>query len=288
MYRCGATEKQRAAFIILIDCSLSMSQPSQLGSLNFSKLEIANLICNLIIDELVERSRAFHRICHLYDLAVLGYSQGNVISLFTGEEPSFTPIDRLNDIIPMPTTIYNNHVDKDGTVQSVPITYHRWINAQASGSTPMFEALASVFSLADAWCHDVQNRYSFPPIVINITDGAANDSDRASLIDISKRIQSLHTEEGNALLFNVMLTSDPIEQHVLVPNNRRFKSNNRELTTLFHMSSVIPKELEYRIGYIMVARHRGPYRAVIKDFSAVDLAAMINTGTQSIHVVKYP
>lgn len=286
MYREIVTHNRRAAFVIIIDCSLSMLQPSELGFLNRSKMGVAELVCNLIIDELVLRAVSHNKVRNYYDIAVLGYSQDNVVSLLNDGEPGFIAIDRLVDAMPMPITVFSTPTAEDGTTMKVPITYHPWITPRASGSTPMFEALATTYTLVDTWCRDLDNRYSFPPIVINITDGAGNDGDRAALIDMAKRIQSTHTEDGNTLLFNVQLTSDPIKKRVIMPNNRRFKSNDRDMITLFHMSSVIPKCLEHKIAYVMNIRRKGPYRAILKDFSPCDIASILSTGTESVNCVK--
>ena len=288
MYREVVTHNRRAAFVILIDCSLSMLQPSQLGNLNRSKMEIAELVCNLIVDELALRAINHDRVRNYYDIAVLGYSNNDVVSLLSGDAPGFISIDRLVDMTPMPKTIYGKHEKPDGTIVDVPITYHQWIEPRAGGSTPMFEALANTYTLVDTWCRDIDNRYSFPPIVINITDGAGNDSDSAALIDMSARIQSTHTEDGNTLMFNLLLTSDPIDKRIAMPNNRTFKSNNRELMTLFRMSSVIPKCLEPKIAYVMNIKRRGPYRAVLKDYSPCDISSILSTGTESVNCVRKP
>jgi uncharacterized protein YegL len=283
MYREIVTHNRRAAFVILIDCSLSMLQPSNLGNLNRSKIEIAELVCNLIIDELTLRAISHGKVRNYYDIAVLGYAQNDVISLLSGDEPDLIAINKLVDMTPMPKTIYGQQTRSDGTVVDVPITYHQWINPRASGSTPMFEALANAYTLVDRWCRDIDNRFSFPPIVINITDGAGNDSDSAALIDMSTRIQSLHTEDGNTLFFNLLLTSDPINKRLAMPNNRTFKSKSRELMTLFKMSSIIPKCLEPKIAYVMNIKRRGPYRALLKDFSPCDISSILSTGTESVN-----
>lgn len=286
MYREIVTHNRRAAFVILIDCSLSMLQPSHLGNLNRSKMEVAELVCNLMIDELTLRAAKIDKVRNYYDIAVLGYSQNEVVSLLPGDSPDFIAINRLAEMMPMPRTIYGKFTKPNGTVVDAPITYHPWIDPHASGSTPMFEALATTYTLVDTWCRDIDNRYSFPPIVINITDGAGNDSDSAALIDMATRIQSTHTEDGNTLLFNLLLTSDPLNKRLAMPNNRTFKSKSRELMTLFKMSSVIPKCLEPKIAYVMNIKRRGPYRALLKDFSPCDISSILSTGTESVNCVR--
>jgi hypothetical protein len=52
---------------------------------------------------------------------------------------------------------------------------------------------------------------SFPPIVINITDGVVTDSpfQGASINEWAERLRTLKTNDGPALLFNVFLSPQP-------------------------------------------------------------------------------
>jgi hypothetical protein len=47
---------------------------------------------------------------------------------------------------------------------------------------------------------------SFPPIVINITDGESNDGDPTELL---KSLTNLSTSDGNVMLFNIHLSANP-------------------------------------------------------------------------------
>ena len=62
---------------------------------------------------------------------------------------------------------------------------------EAAGQTPMCEALRRVRDIAAAWCADPAHAESFPPMVFNITDGEASDSDEEELAQIAGRIRSL-------------------------------------------------------------------------------------------------
>lgn len=71
----------------------------------------------------------------------------------------------------------------------------------------MYEALLYVHDLVEAWCRRPEHRESFPPLVFNITDGEASDSDEEELAQIAGRIRSLGTDDGRALLVNIHLAS---------------------------------------------------------------------------------
>ena len=286
MYRQIVTHNRRAAILILVDCSLSMLQPNYIGALNRSKMEVVEITCNMMIDELVERATRHGFVRNYYDIAVIGYSHDEVRSLLRGDSEGFVPVNKLVDMAPMPKTTTVHNIPFPDGIRDINITYRPWIEPRAGGATPMCEALAYAYSLVDAWCRDLDNRDCFPPIVINITDGVGNDSNTAALMDISERITKTNTTDGNTLFFNVLLTSNPIDQRVALPHRSKYRSTNRDAMTLFKMSSLIPKCLEGEMAYLMELNHRGPYRGFMMDFAPVDLMSLLNSGTESRHRIR--
>lgn len=286
MYKQVVTHNRRAAIVFLIDCSLSMMQQTRIGTLTCSKMEMAEIICNLMIDELVIRAERHGSVRNYYDIAALGYSNYGVVSLLPGNTEGFMPVDRLIELMPMPKTILN-HTTIEGTEVEIPISYHTWVTPKAGGTSPMLEALAHTYMIVDEWCHNLDNRDSFPPIIFHITDGAGNDSNSAALIDMASRIMSTHTNDGNTLLFNVQLSSDADDKQVVFPNNRRFTTTNLDSMLLFKMSSVIPKSLESSVSYLLNLNRRGPYRGMMSNYSPCDLTSLINTGTESANSIKH-
>ena len=271
---------------MLVDCSLSMLQPNYIGALNRSKMEITELTCNMMIDELVERCSRHGYVRNYYDIAVIGYSHDEVRSLLPGDSQGFTPMNRLAEMAPMLKTITAHNIPLETGPRDINISYRPWIEPRAGGATPMCEALAYAYSLVDTWCRDLDHRDSFPPIVINITDGVGNDSDTAALIDISSRITSTRTNDGYTLFFNVLLTSNPVEYRVALPHKSKYKTTNRDAMTLFQMSSLIPKCMEEEMAYLLDLKHRGPYRGFMIDFAPVDLMSILNTGTESRNSIR--
>lgn len=287
MYRQPITHRERTAIIFLLDCSMSMLQPTKIGKLVRPKVEIVSLICNLMIDELVVRATRGDRVRNYYDIAVLGYSRGCVESLLPGEGEGFIAVDRLAELMPAPTTVYIEQHDRDGSIINAPITLHEWIAPRAAGSTPMLEALATVHKLVEEWCSNLDNRHSFPPMVFHITDGSCSNTEREALIEIASHIKLTHTEDGNTLLFNIHLSSDIWNNyHEIFPNAKKWVANHPERATLFNMSSTIPKPLEPHVAYLLGLKHRGPYRGVAFNTAPCDLLAILNIGTESINNVK--
>ena len=288
MYKQPITHKARTAILFIVDCSISMLQPTRIGNLIRPKIEIVEYICNIMIDELVLRAVRGNKVRNYYDIAVLGYSMGDVISLLPGQSEGFTAIDRLIEIAPKPKTIYIEQHDTNGSIINAPITFHEWIKPRAAGSTPMHEALAYAYTLIERWCHNLDNRYSFPPMVFHITDGDYNDAHEAELLDIAQRIMQTHTEDGNTLLFNIHLSSDiDDDYHEIFPRAKKFTTDRRDRALLFKMSSIIPKSLEPMVAYLLGLKHRGPYRGVTFNSSPCDLLAILNIGTESANNIRF-
>src|SRR5207249_3336009 len=83
-----------------------------------------------------------------------------------------------------------------------------WIESYAkSYKTEMAEALSGASQAVQNWLNaDPRRHLSFPPVVINITDGQHNG--KGDPIVQAKRLRQLRTDDGPVLLFNCHLTSN--------------------------------------------------------------------------------
>jgi hypothetical protein len=107
----------------------------------------------------------------------------------------------------------------------------------ASGVTPMGEALQRTHRLLQDWV--LQHQASYPPIVINITDGAATDS---GPVPQAEAIRTLSTMDGNALLFNCHISDQAIAP-VVFPDTEHALPDDLA-RTLFRISSPLPVSLK--------------------------------------------
>ena len=76
---------------------------------------------------------------------------------------------------------------------------------------------------------------SFPPIVINITDGQATDGDPAAA---ANTLKDLKTEDGPVLLFNIHVSSRPASPIEFPSDESRLPDDYAK--HLFRMSSPLP------------------------------------------------
>ena len=115
------------------------------------------------------------------------------------------PISRLADDPIRVETRTRLTPDGAGGAEDKKIKFPIWYEPEAAGPTPMCEALdaaaAAVLTFAGAFKH------AFPPIVLNLTDGKPTDGDPAGKAWL---VRMVSTDDGNALLFNLLLSASPL------------------------------------------------------------------------------
>jgi hypothetical protein len=162
--------------------------------------------------------------------------------------------------------------DGAGGLVEVPVEVPYWFEPVANADTPMCEALRVAKGIVEDWIKE--HPKSFPPIVINVTDGEATDGDPEPIAD---EIKKLHVNCKNVLLYNCHISSaggEPV----------RWPSEEKELTDphakkLFRMSSVLPDqavELAQRAGEPVKKGSRG----FVFNADIVDLVKFLDIGTR--------
>ncbi len=89
MYEARISRNHPAAFLILIDQSGSMSEPTTFHGRRMSKSEAVALTVNMLIDELLNRCKREEGYRDYFDIAVQGYHGDRVVSLWGDPERTF-------------------------------------------------------------------------------------------------------------------------------------------------------------------------------------------------------
>ncbi|CAJ65107.1 MULTISPECIES: vWA domain-containing protein [Frankia] len=254
--------------IFLLDQSDSMNLPVG-GRPGVSRAELLADIVNDTIAMIMRRCRKVHTEPTpraYYDLAVIGYYGQEVRSLLGGPLAG----QWLASIPELFGSILR-HEDRDGRPKPV------WVEPFATGPTPMCAAFNQAGRLANGWAAGHQR--SHPPIVINITDGMATDGDSEAVRTWAGRLRSLHTRDGNLLLFNVSL-SDGMSVSV------RFPASSTELPVgdefarlLFDTSSEVPAEMRKRAEYTNDITLAAGARGFVANAAPDDLVLALRVGT---------
>lgn len=219
--------KHPGCFIFLVDQSDSMRQLWRGGGQAASPPSKADGVAHIVnrsLEWLVRRSGGdFEGLKHYFDVAVIGYGvkvgsvlPGNVSHLSLVDSPSLEKAGR--------------------SVTDGEVTRLVWIDAAAENGTPMAEALALAWRLGQGWA--TAHPDCFPPVVLNITDGQANDTSYGDPSAIAAHLREVATNDGALILFNINISGeqgDVIEYPAIVPN-----VNDEWAKMMFEMSSVLP------------------------------------------------
>jgi uncharacterized protein YegL len=238
-----------ACFVFLIDQSGSMS--GQWGAnADKSKAEIVADYVNNAINELINVcQKSDPKPLHYFDISVIGYGQNDTAEiLWEGNLAGKTFVS--------PADLKENPTGNQGEIEvekktfkgismvKIPVSY--WFVPVASSLTPMGSAVDLCAEILAEWTDQHQN--SFPPIVINITDGEQTDCENDELIEKAYHLKQSKTLYGNTLLFNIHITDDEADA-VLFPLAISELPDNEQSHTLYNMSSNLPEIFNRRVAH---------------------------------------
>ena len=281
MYSQDITRSHRAAIVIAIDQSSSMSGRMEFSGWDLSKAEAVAMVTGRLIDELILRSHRDNGYRHYYDIALLGYSEDNVYPLL-GNEIAFYPITMIagQRVRQVPYTLSYNTLNRGEMSFCEKVSM--WVEPRAQGATPMFKMINCVTELVAKWCAKEENCESFPPLVFNITDGEASDANYDMLRSASQRLRNTATKDGNTLFINVHISSNTDHAPILFPTITEVPLSVRYAHLLMDMSSIIPKQLNTYVEKCVNRFSRPPYIAMSYNASMAELIAVLNIGTRSL------
>lgn len=127
--------------------------------------------------------------------------------------------------------------DGAGGLVEQNVKFPVWFEPVANGGTPMSQALQEAKTVIESWL--CQHTNSYPPIVINISDGAATDGDPAPH---AEALRNLATSDGNVLMFNCHISSQTASPILFASSNEGLP--DAEACLLFSMSSVLPHSIQ--------------------------------------------
>lgn len=232
MYSAEISRRSPTAFVILVDQSGSMAEPFGMDA-SFTKAGFVADVVNKWLQNLVLRCAKGESVRDYFDIAVIGYGEAAAPLLGRGG------LQPLSQIAGAPLRVEDRKRKVDdgaGGLVEMNVKFPVWVDAQASGRTAMRAALMEAHRLLATWVgtHDG----SFPPTVVNITDGQGTDGDPR---DAATTLRSLATDDGEVLLFNCHI-SGAGGRPVLYPTSVE-DLPNAFAEALFEMSSPLPEAI---------------------------------------------
>lgn len=266
----------RGLFIIAIDQSASMQEAFAHYSMIVSKSEVASMVASALIDEIVMHSGKDNNICDTCpycDIAVLGYSGSSAYPLLS-ENSFILPITYFEQHSPEIITRTFEYLRDGDHLELVTENYHEWITPHACGATPMADMFSLVNQIVYDWCNNPSNYDSFPPIVLNITDGYDDTNTPDLTQSKAEELKSNLTNHGHALLFNIFIDSDPETERLTFPNIDSIPANH-PAEALATTASLLPERFH------AIAKHynptaQPPYRAVCYNATILNIIPMLD------------
>ena len=256
--------------VILVDQSASMSE--EWG--DQTKSDGAALAVNRILEELVIAGRAGEVIRDRCHVSVIGYGQRveHVVDGMISEVPSLlVEVKKLKKSVP----------DGAGGLVEVDAQMPIWVQPKANNGTPMHEAFERAAEIIQRWCDDKPD--GFPPIVINVTDGAANYPDLTA--DAARKVMNLHTTDGSTLVFNIHIANN--KHQVIFPHSTIQLVADNLAEFLFSLSSILPEPLREMAKEVELPAELGT-RCFAYNADAATMIKILQFGTLGVTQVALP
>ena len=241
-YSAEISRSTPGAFIFLLDQSASMQDAfggaEQKGDAAPSKARVLADVVNRLLQNLVLRCAKEEGVRDYFSVGVIGYGD-RVQPLIEpaegyGAAADLIPVSHLAERPLRLEERLRQATNDEGETVEQRVKTPIWFEPHAKNGTPMCQALDFAAQMARQWIE--VHPQSFPPIVVNVTDGEATDGEP---LRYAQELRSFATEDGEVLLFNVHL-SESEAVAVELPEAMDELPRDEYARQLFQMSSRLP------------------------------------------------
>ncbi len=280
-YRAQITRANPGCILFLVDQSSSMGDPFGVGQSGESKADAVATILNRFLRDLVLRcTKDEPEPRDYFHIGVIGYG-GQVGPALAGPLAGRELLP-ISEIARSPVDVVERNVmqyDGAGSTIEVPTRFPIWVTPTAVDGTPMAGAFDLAHRILSQWVHS--HATSFPPIVINVTDGEANDADPGPG---AARVASLSGSDGEALVFNCHISSMHGTAIEFPADGSMLPDQWAQM--LFQMSSVLPAPMLLEARQELQRELPEGTRGFTFQADVVAVARFITIGTQVSHELR--
>jgi hypothetical protein len=207
--------------IYLLDQSGSMAENFGYESTKANKL--AESVNEIIFETGLKSIASNGELKNRFELSVVGYGANS-----ESVEPAWEGNLQDRWVVSIGDVFANAIGEENG----IPI----WVRPKAGRDTPMTKAFENAYRICEAWINWGNHKDCHPPIVINISDGAATDSGNSDikLKNIVNNLKSLGTNYGNVNIFNIHISSGGGDS-ILYPTT--LGNHTQQAALLFELST---------------------------------------------------
>lgn len=269
-YTAEISRTNPSCFLFLIDQSTSMEDA--IGGGTKRKADSVADAINRLLQNLVIKCAKSEGVRDYYEVGVIGY--GSSVGPAFGGSLQGRDLVPISEVANSPAHIEERTKKVDdgaGGLTDQTVKFPIWFEPVAYGSTPMAEAMSCALQLMQDWV--ARHPGSYPPIVINITDGEANTNPTAE----AQAITNLSTSDGNVLLFNCHISATSASPITFPDSLAGLPDEYARL--LFEASSVLPENLRAAAqseGFTIGDNARG----FVFNAEIVELIRFLDIGTR--------
>lgn len=242
-YSAEISRRQPTAFLFLLDQSASMQDSfggaEKKGDAAPSKARVLADTVNRLLQNLVLRCAKEEGVRDYFHVGVIGYGERVQRLVQPTDEfeggTGLVPISHLADRPRRMEQQVKEVADGDGGTTEKRVKTPVWFDPQAKNGTPMCQALDLAAQTVRTWIDDHPD--SFPPVVLNVTDGEATDGEP---LRYAQQLREFATDDGEVLLFNVHLSEAEATPVELPSSRAELPTEDEYAETLFQMSSRLP------------------------------------------------
>ncbi len=278
-YTADISRNSPGCFLFLVDQSRSMSD-SLGGEPDSTKMDGAADALNRVLDAISQRCSQGMDIRDYFHVGIITYTTDNAGNTqletpLPGTTPE-QPFLSISQVVDAAEVEEKQVKESDGAGGIVEVTrkFPVWLRPRAGWGTPMCAALTAASTALSDWT--AQHQDSYPPMLINITDGEAGDGDPVAW---SQHIMELETNDGNVLVYNVHL-SEMSAAPVQYPSDESEVTIDEYARQMFRMSSVFPDsvvEMASSMGLPVTQGSRG----YVYNADVVSLVQFLDIGTRA-------
>jgi hypothetical protein len=279
-YQTEISRAKPTCFLFLVDHSSSMSEPVMGINGNPKKSEFVAEALNRVLQSLVVSASKDLDIRQYYQVGILGYG-GEIKSILPAANEE-THLAWIDEVYQNPLRIEDRvrqETGPDGEMMDFTTKFPVWVEPYARGHTPMRQVFEISYNILAQWVVDHPD--SYPPTVINLTDGQSNDGRVAAA---AENLRSLRTTDGNVLVLTLHTSSHPFDQPVVFPSSIE-EMPDYSSRSMFEMSSTLPDNLRRAAQEILGTELISNARGIVYNSDIAGIVQGLEIGTRPANLI---
>jgi uncharacterized protein YegL len=279
-YQTEISRVKPTCFLFLVDHSSSMNEPVMGTEGNPKKSEFVAEALNRVLQSLVVSASKDLDIRQYYQVGIIGY--GSEIQSILPAANEETHLAWIDEVYQNPLRIEDRirqETDAEGQTIDITTKFPVWVEPFARGNTPMRQVFEVAYNVLAQWVMDHPD--SYPPTVINLTDGQSNDG-RVAVA--AENLRSLSTTDGNVLVLTLHTSSHPFDQPVVFPSNVE-EMPDFSSRSMFEMSSPLPENLRRAAEEILGTELASSARGIVYNSDIAGIVQGLEIGTRPANLI---